>query len=95
MQIMVWRMSLWIECLAQGRLRHSGSIDRVFDYDLYGKTWACLLCIFVPPPTSLVKLLTWAFFSGPCHCSYLFVPWLAFRVHFADDLNQKTLFVVL
>jgi len=30
---------------------------RVFDYALYCRTWACLLCIFVPPPTSLIKVI--------------------------------------
>jgi len=38
----------------QWRLQHSGSAQ-VFDYGLYCRTQACLLCIFVPPPTSLIK----------------------------------------
>ena len=38
---------------AQWRLRHSGSwgLTRVVDYDLYRRTQASLLCIFVPPPS--------------------------------------------
>jgi len=40
----------------QWRHRHSGSA-RVFDYDLYCRTWACLLCTFVPPLTSLIKVV--------------------------------------
>jgi len=35
---------------AQWRLGNTGSA-RVFIYDLYRRTQACLLCIFVPPPT--------------------------------------------
>jgi len=40
------------------------------------------------------RLLTQALFFGPCHCSYVFVPCLAFRVHFAGDLNKTMSFVV-
>jgi len=38
---------------AQWLLRHTGTsgFARVFDYDLYRRTQACLLFIFVPPPT--------------------------------------------
>jgi len=35
----------------QRRLRHMGSA-RFFDYHLHRITRACLLCIFVPPPTA-------------------------------------------
>jgi len=35
---------------AQWQLWHTG-LARVFGYDLYRITQACLLCIFVPPPT--------------------------------------------
>ena len=31
---------------------------------------------------------------GPCHCLYIFVPCLAFRVHVAGNPNQKISFVV-
>jgi len=48
----------------QWRLRHSGSsrLIRVFEYDLHGTTLACLLCMFVPPPTSLIKVVNEEFF---------------------------------
>jgi len=40
---------------AQWRLRHTGDrlleLSRVFGNDLYRRTWTCLLCMFVPPPT--------------------------------------------
>jgi len=74
------------------RLRHSGSsgLFRVFDYSLHCRTWACLLCIFVLPPTSLIKVVT----SGSLHWAYTYVPCLAFRVHVAGDLNYKIPFVV-
>jgi len=34
------------------------------------------------------KLLTRARSFGPCYCSYIFVPCLAFRVHVTGDLNK-------
>jgi len=43
----------------QWRLWHSGSESstsgwaRVVDYAWHRGMWACLLCIFVPPPTSI------------------------------------------
>jgi len=43
-----------------------------------------LLCIFVAPPTSPIRLV---------HYSYVFVPCLAFGIHAAGDLNQKVSFV--
>jgi len=38
---------------ARWLLRHTGSsgLAHVFDYDLYRRTQACLLCMFMPPPT--------------------------------------------
>jgi len=38
---------------AQWQLRHTGSSGWawVFAYDLYRRTRACLLCIYMPPPT--------------------------------------------
>jgi len=38
---------------AQRRLRRTSSsgLARVFDYELYQRTQACLLCTFVSPPT--------------------------------------------
>jgi len=40
------------------------------------------------PRSHFTKLLSRALFFGPCHCSYLFVPCLALRVHVAGDLNK-------
>jgi len=81
----------------QWRLRLSGSsvIARVFNYDLHCRTWCCLLCVFVAPLSYFtgLRLLTRAYFIGLCHCSYIFVPILAFRVHVACNWNQKILFV--
>jgi len=34
-------------------------------------------------------LLTWGLCIGLCYFSSIFVPYLAFRIHFAGDLNQK------
>jgi len=62
-------------------------VTRIFDYDLYWRTQACLLCIFVPS-------LTRALFTGPCHCLWIFVPFLTFRVHIAGNLNKTISFVV-
>jgi len=87
---------------SQWRLRHSDSSSsaQFVDYALSCRTWACLLCIFVPPPTSLIKFVNsgslhwvlWLFIYF--HCSYIFVPCFTFRVYFAGDLNQKISFVV-
>ena len=76
---------------SQRRLRHTG-LARVFDYDLYRRTRVCLLCIFAPQRkvrSHFTKLLTRALFFGSCHCSYIFVSCLAFRVHVAGDLMNK------
>jgi len=83
---------------AQWLLRHKGSsgFARVFDYDLYWRTQACLL-MFVPPPTvrsHFTKMLTRAIFFGPCHCLYIFIPCLSFHVHVTGDLNKTISFVV-
>jgi len=70
---------------------------RVCDYDLYRRTRDCLLCIFVPPPkgrSHFTQLLTRAHFFGPCHCSYISFPCLAFRFHVAGDLNKTISFAV-
>ena len=47
-------------------------------FSAYGITshcrmWACLFCIFVPPPTSLIKVVNLGSFHWACHCSYIFV----------------------
>ena len=81
---------------AQWQLRHTGYSGWawVFDYDSYRRTRACLLCIFMPPPTAhSTKLLTRALFIGPCHCSYKFISCQTFRVHVASDLNKTISFV--
>jgi len=83
---------------AQWRLQHRGSTGsaRILDYDLYLKTRACLLCIFVPPRkgrSHFTKLLTRALFFVPCHCSYIFVSCPGFHVHVAGDLNKTISFV--
>ena len=81
----------------QWRFRHSGSsgLARVFDYDSYRRTHACLLCMFVTTPTvPLPKLLIRSLFFGPCHCSCIFVLCLAVRAHVAGDLNKAISFAV-
>jgi len=56
----------------QWRCQHPG-LTLVFDCALYCRTRACLICMFVPPPTSLIWLLTLALSIGPGQCSYIFV----------------------
>ena len=53
----------YLQC--QWRLRHWGSsgIARAFNYDLHCWTRACLLCRFVLPPVSLVKVVNWGSFN--------------------------------
>ena len=46
----VFQAAFLVFLTAQWRLRHTGSA-RVFDYALYRRTQARLLCIFAPPPT--------------------------------------------
>jgi len=53
----------------------------------------CFVCLFHHPRSHFIKLLTRALFFGPCHCSYIFVPCLAFRVNVAGDLNKTISFV--
>jgi len=38
-----------------------------------------------------MKVVNSGSFYWLCHCSYVFVPCLAFRVHVAGDLNQKNI----
>ena len=71
----------------QWRFQHSGS-TRVFDYALYCRTRACM---FVLPPTSLIKVVN----SGSFHWALSFIYFrcmVAFRVQFAGDVNQKISF---
>jgi len=49
---------------------------------------ACLLCIFVPPPSVPLRVFSLG------HFSYVFVPCLAIRAHFASDLNKTISFVI-
>jgi len=55
---------------------------------------ACFVYLCHHHRSHLTKLLTRALFFGPCHCSYVFVPCLDYRVHFAGDLNKTISFVV-
>jgi len=73
---------------AQWRLQYTGSsgLVRVFDYDLLYIGESELACFVYLSHCS--KLLIRARFFGPCHCSYIFVPRLASRVHVAGDLNK-------
>jgi len=76
---------------AQWRLQHTGSsgLAGVFNYDLYRKTqFACFAYLCHHPLSHFTKLLNRVLFFGPCHCSYIFVPCLAFSVHVADYLNK-------
>jgi len=54
----------------------------------------CFVYLCHHPRSHFTKLLTRAVFFGPCHCSYIFVPCLAFRVHVGGDLNKTISFVV-
>jgi len=56
----------------QWRFRYSG-LTRVFDYTLYCRTRAGLLCMFVPTPTSLINVVNSGSFHWHCQCSYIFV----------------------
>jgi len=52
------------------------------------------LALYICSTTHFINwLLTRAFLIGPCHCSYIFVPCLAFRVRVSGDLNQNIPFV--
>ena len=75
----------------QCRFQHSGSTS-AFDYALYCRTRACMLCMFVPPPISLIKVVN----SGSFHWAlsvFIYLRFmLAFRVQFAGDVNEKISF---
>jgi len=49
-----------------------------------------LICLFVPPSTSLITVVI----LDSCHCAYISVSCLVFRVNVAGDLKQKISFVV-
>ena len=60
---------------------------------LYIVTWAVLLCMFVSPPTSLIKVVNSGFFHWVLSVFIYFRCMSAFRVQFAGDVNQKISFV--
>ena len=75
----------------QWRFQHSGS-TRAFDYALYCRTRACMLCMFVLPPTSLMKAVNSDSFHWALSVFIYFRFMLAFRVQFAGDVNKKISF---
>jgi len=75
----------------QWRFQHSGS-TRAFDYALYCRTRACMLCMFVLPPTSLIKVVNSGSFHWALSVFIYFRFMLAFRVQFAGDVNKKISF---
>jgi len=75
----------------QWRFQHSGS-TRAYDYALYCRTRACMLCMFVLPPTSLIKVVHSGSFHWALSVFIYFRFMLAFRVQFAGDVNQKISF---
>ena len=76
----------------QWRFQHSGS-TRAFIYALYCRSQACTLCMFVLPPTSLIKIVNSGSFHWALSMFIYFCFMLAFRVQFASDVNQKISFV--
>ena len=72
----------------QWRSQHLGS-TRAFDYALYCRTLACMLCMFVLPPTSLIKVVNSGSFHWALSVFIYFRFMLAFRVQFAGDVNQE------
>ena len=75
----------------QWRFQHSGS-TWAFDYALYCRTRACMLCMFVLPPTSLIKVVNSGSFHWALSVFIYFRFMLAFRLQFAGDVNQKISF---
>jgi len=75
---------------AHGLLGFSLSLRLRF---LYRRTQACLIYLCHHRRSHFTKLLTRALLFGPCHCSYIFVPHLAFRVNVAGDLDKTISFV--
>jgi len=53
---------------------------------------ACMLCMFVLPPTSLIKVVNSGSFHWALPVFIYFRFMLAFRVQFAGDVNQKISF---
>jgi len=82
---------------AQWLLWHTDSLclAKFFIAIYIGKSGlACCVYLCHRPRSHFTMSLTWALFIGPCHCSYIFVPCLAFCVHVAGDLNKTISFVV-
>ena len=50
-----------------------------------------MLCMFVLPPTSLIKVVNSSSFHWALSVFVYFRFMLAFRVQFADDVNQKNI----
>ena len=75
----------------QWRFQHSGS-TRAFDYALYCRTRACMRCMFVLPPTSLIKVVNSGCFHWALSVFIYFRFMLGFRVQFAGDVNKKISF---
>ena len=67
-------------------------ITRAFDYALYCRTRACMLCMFVLPPISPIKVVNSGSFHWALSVFIYFRFILAFRVQFAGDVNQKISF---
>ena len=66
--------------------------DAAFDYALYCRTRACMLCMFVLPPISLIKVVNSDSFRSALSVFIYFRFMLVFRVKFAGDVNQKISF---
>jgi len=56
------------------------------------RTQACMLCVFVLPPTSLIKVVNSGSFHWALSVFIYFHFMLAFRVKFAGDVNQEMSF---
>ena len=54
---------------------------------------ACLLCMFVPPPTSLIKVVNSGFFHWVLSVFIYFRFMSAFHVQFTGDVNKKISFI--
>ena len=74
----------------QWRFQHSGS-TRAFDSALYCRTRACMLCMFVLPPTSLIKVVNSGYFHWALSVFIYFRFMLAFRVQFAGDVKKRNI----
>jgi len=62
--------------------------------DIAERELVCFVHLCHHPGSQFTKLFTRAIFIRRNHCSYIFVPRLAFRVHVAGDMNKTISFVV-